>query len=177
MLRSLISENPVLLLFLVLGIGYVIGGIRFGSFQLGAVAGVLLAGLLLGHLGFESNPAIQSLGFVLFIFSVGYQAGPKFVQGAGQHFVTDFRHAGFIRRVHAANQSAGRFGALNPDTLLDIRRRAIDFRVLLNIFDHGAPVHQLAVGRLDGRMSDGAEDARTQFLFEPVHDGNHGGHQ
>ena len=62
------------------GIGYVIGGIRFGSFKLGAVAGVLLAGLLLGHLGFESNPAIQSLGFVLFIFSVGYQAGPKFVQ-------------------------------------------------------------------------------------------------
>ena len=80
MLQELIHGNPVLLLFLVLGIGYVIGGIRFGSFQLGSVAGVLLAGLLLGHLGFESNPAIQSLGFVLFIFSVGYQAGPKFVQ-------------------------------------------------------------------------------------------------
>jgi len=80
MLQSLIRDNPVLLLFLVLGIGYVIGGIRFGSFKLGAVAGVLLAGLLLGHLGFESNAAIQSLGFVLFIFSVGYQAGPKFVQ-------------------------------------------------------------------------------------------------
>jgi putative transport protein len=80
MLQSLIRDNPILLLFLVLGIGYVIGGIRFGSLQLGAVGGVLLAGLLLGHLGFESNPAIQSLGFVLFIFSVGYQAGPKFVQ-------------------------------------------------------------------------------------------------
>ena len=80
MLQSLIRDNPILLLFLVLGISYVIGGIRFGSFKLGAVAGVLLAGLLLGHLGFNSNPAIQSLGFVLFIFSVGYQAGPKFVQ-------------------------------------------------------------------------------------------------
>jgi hypothetical protein len=65
MLQELIHGNPVLLLFLVLGIGYVIGGIRFGSFQLGSVAGVLLAGLLLGHLGFESNPAIQSLGFVV----------------------------------------------------------------------------------------------------------------
>jgi putative transport protein len=80
MLHDLIQNNPVLLLFLVLGIGYVIGEMRFGSFQLGAVAGVLLAGLLLGHLGFEGNPAIQSFGFVLFIFSVGYQAGPKFVQ-------------------------------------------------------------------------------------------------
>jgi putative transport protein len=79
-LQDLIRDNPVLLLFLVLGIGYVIGGIRIGSFQLGPVAGVLFAGLLLGHFGFESNPAIQSLGFVLFIFSVGYQAGPRFIQ-------------------------------------------------------------------------------------------------
>ena len=77
---DLIREDPILLLFLVLGIGYVIGRLRFGPLRLGDVAGVLLAGLLLGHLGFESNPAIQSLGFVLFIFSVGYQAGPKFIQ-------------------------------------------------------------------------------------------------
>ena len=41
---------------------------------------MLLAGLLLGHFGFQSDPSIQSFGFVLFIFSVGYQAGPKFVQ-------------------------------------------------------------------------------------------------
>ena len=91
MLHDLIRDNPVLLLFLVLGIGYMIGGIRFGSFRLGAVAGVLLAGLLLGHLGFESNPAIQSFGFVLFIFSVGYQAGPRFVQAIqkdGRRYLT-----------------------------------------------------------------------------------------
>ncbi len=79
-LRASLSGDPVLLLFLVLGFGYMIGRIRFGSFQLGNVAGVLLAGLVFGHLGFESNAAIQSLGFVLFIFSVGYEAGPKFVQ-------------------------------------------------------------------------------------------------
>ena len=79
-LFELFSTNPVLLLFLVLGIGFLIGGIRFGSFQLGSVVGVLLAGLLMGHLGFEKNPAIQSLGITLFIFAVGYQAGPKFVE-------------------------------------------------------------------------------------------------
>ena len=79
-LFELLSGNPVLLLFLVLGIGFLIGGIRIGSFKFGSVLGVLLAGLLLGHFGFESNAAIQSFGFVLFIFAVGYQAGPKFIE-------------------------------------------------------------------------------------------------
>ena len=76
----MLISNPVLLLFLVLGIGFLIGGIRFGNFQLGSVAGVLIAGLLFGHLGFVGNPAIQSFGFVLFMISVGYQAGPRFIQ-------------------------------------------------------------------------------------------------
>ncbi len=79
-LFELLHNNDVLLLFLVLGIGFVIGGIRIGTFQLGPVVGVLMAGLWLGNYGFEGNPTIQTLGFVLFIFSVGYQAGPKFIQ-------------------------------------------------------------------------------------------------
>ena len=70
-IREMLSSNPVMLLFLVLAIGFLIGGIRFGNFQLGSVAGVLIAGLLFGHLGFESNPAIQSFGFVFFMFAEG----------------------------------------------------------------------------------------------------------
>lgn len=65
--------------FLVLGIGYLIGNIRIGSFSLGSVAGVLFAGLFFGYYGFRINPAAQMVGFALFIFSVGYQAGPGFV--------------------------------------------------------------------------------------------------
>jgi putative transport protein len=65
--------------FLVLGIGYIIGNIRIGSFSLGSVAGVLFAGLIFGYYGFRINPAAQMVGFALFIFSVGYQAGPGFV--------------------------------------------------------------------------------------------------
>jgi putative transport protein len=42
------------------------------------VAGVLFAGLFLGHFDFRMNAGIQSVGFALFIFSVGYQAGPRF---------------------------------------------------------------------------------------------------
>ncbi len=55
-LRELLADDPVLLLFLVLAIGFMIGRVRLGSVGLGPVVGVLVAGLLLGHLGFESDP-------------------------------------------------------------------------------------------------------------------------
>jgi len=65
--------------FLVLGIGYLIGKIRFGPVSLGSVAGVLFAGLIFGYFGFKISSSAQMIGFSLFIFSVGYQAGPGFV--------------------------------------------------------------------------------------------------
>jgi len=75
---SMLHTQPVLTLFLIIGMGYLIGGIRIGSFSLGPVAGVLFAGLFLGHYEFRMSPGAQSVGFALFIFSVGYQAGPRF---------------------------------------------------------------------------------------------------
>jgi len=73
-----LREQPVITLFLIFGVGYLIGNIRIGSFSLGPVAGVLFAGLFLGHYGFRMNPGVQSVGFAMFIFSVGFQAGPRF---------------------------------------------------------------------------------------------------
>jgi len=70
--------QPVLLIFLVLGLGYLIGGIRLFGISLGSAGGVLLAGLAFGHFGLKAAPNVQSFGFVLFIFCVGYQAGPRF---------------------------------------------------------------------------------------------------
>ncbi len=74
----LLQKQPVLTLFLILGIGYLIGGLKVRGFSLGSVAGVLFAGLFFGHFGFKMSPGAQSVGFALFIFSVGYQAGPRF---------------------------------------------------------------------------------------------------
>ena len=79
-LLELLRSQPVLTLFLILGMGYLIGAVRIGSFSLGPVAGVLFAGLFLGHFDFRMSPGAQSLGFALFIFSVGYQAGPRFLE-------------------------------------------------------------------------------------------------
>jgi putative transport protein len=76
---EILQKQPVLTLFLILGIGYLIGGIRIASFSLGPVAGVLFAGLFLGHFDFRMSAGAQAVGFALFIFSVGYQAGPRFL--------------------------------------------------------------------------------------------------
>jgi putative transport protein len=75
---EILHEQPVLALFLIIGMGYLIGGIRIGSFSLGPVTGVLFAGLFLGHFDFRMDAGAQAVGFALFIFSVGYQAGPRF---------------------------------------------------------------------------------------------------
>ena len=77
-INQILHTQPVLTLFLIIGSGYLIGRIPIGSFSFGPVAGVLFAGLFLGHFGFRMSPGAQSVGFALFIFSVGYQAGPRF---------------------------------------------------------------------------------------------------
>ena len=51
-----LKAQPVLTLFLILGTVYLIGNIRITGFSLGPVAGVLFAGLLLGHFGFLMSP-------------------------------------------------------------------------------------------------------------------------
>ena len=40
-----LREHPEVALFLVLALGYGLGGIRIGSFKLGPVLGVLIAGI------------------------------------------------------------------------------------------------------------------------------------
>lgn len=77
-LHAFLVAHPVGLLFLVIGIGYLIGKARIGSFDLGSVSGVLFAGLVFGYRGYDLSPQTQTMGFVLFIFSVGLQAGPRF---------------------------------------------------------------------------------------------------
>lgn len=75
---ELMHQQHTLMLFFILGLGYLIGNIRVASFSLGPVAGVLFAGLFFGYFDFRITAGAQSVGFALFIFSVGYQAGPRF---------------------------------------------------------------------------------------------------
>ncbi|MGD8640830.1 MAG: TrkA C-terminal domain-containing protein [Gammaproteobacteria bacterium] len=75
---ELLRSNGMLLLFLVIGLGYLIGNIKLGPMPVGPTIGVLLAALVFGHYGFEISPGVGTFGFALFIFSVGLQAGPSF---------------------------------------------------------------------------------------------------
>ena len=73
-------QNPFVLLFLVLGIGYLVGKLRLGGFGLG-VSAVLFVGLGFGALSPRvSLPEIvYQLGLILFVYTVGVSAGPGFL--------------------------------------------------------------------------------------------------
>ncbi|MEW6484201.1 MULTISPECIES: aspartate:alanine antiporter [Tatumella] len=75
---NLLSSNDVLLLFVVLSLGLCLGKLRLGSIQIGSSIGVLVMSLLLGQQHFSINTDALSLGFMLFIFCVGVEAGPNF---------------------------------------------------------------------------------------------------
>jgi len=75
---DLLSGNYILLLFVVLALGLCLGKLRLGSVQLGNSIGVLVVSLLLGQQHFAINTDALNLGFMLFIFCVGVEAGPNF---------------------------------------------------------------------------------------------------
>jgi putative transport protein len=65
-------------------VGLAFGRLEFRGVGLGATAGVLLAGLAFGYLGFSITNQTESLGFMLFIFCVGIEAGPNFFSAIAQ---------------------------------------------------------------------------------------------
>ena len=77
-LYDLFKQSPELVIFVAIGLGYLIGKVNIRGFELGPTGGVLLVGLLFGHFGFDGHPLLGTIGFILFIYSVGFQAGPRF---------------------------------------------------------------------------------------------------
>ncbi|HTO62127.1 MAG TPA: aspartate-alanine antiporter [Bradyrhizobium sp.] len=73
-----LRHYPEIAMFLTLAIGFWFGGLKFGSFSLGAVTSTLIAGLLIGQLDIPIAPVMQSTFFLMFLFAVGYGVGPQF---------------------------------------------------------------------------------------------------
>jgi putative transport protein len=76
---NLLSENAVLLLFLVAAIGYPLGKLSFRGVSLG-VSAVLFVGLLIGAIdpGIKLPEIIYQLGLVIFVYSIGLTSAPMF---------------------------------------------------------------------------------------------------
>jgi len=76
-----LAENPILTLFVVIGLGYLLGEISVRGFRFG-VAGVLFVGLAVGSVGPEISvpEVIPTLGLIIFIYTIGIQSGPEFFQ-------------------------------------------------------------------------------------------------
>ncbi|WWO99125.1 MAG: aspartate:alanine antiporter [Candidatus Dasytiphilus stammeri] len=75
---KLLNGNYILLLFVILTLGLCMGKLRIGTLQLGNSIGILLVSIIIGQQQFTVNTETFNLGFILFIFCVGIEAGPNF---------------------------------------------------------------------------------------------------
>ena len=81
-LAAFLAAQPLLTLFLVVGVGYAAGEVSLRGLSLG-VGAVLFVGLALGALvpGAAPPPLVGLLGLVMFLYNVGIQYGRQFVAG------------------------------------------------------------------------------------------------
>lgn len=87
--KTLLNSCPEIALFLAIAIGYGIGKIRFGSFQLGGVAGSLLAAVAISQIGIHIDSGVKAVLFALFIYAVGFQSGPQFFRSLGRQSIRE----------------------------------------------------------------------------------------
>ena len=83
---NILRNNPVIPIFLTLGLGFWIGQLKYKSFSLGPVAATLLIGVIIGQIGIDISPTVRVVFFTLFLFSIGYSVGPQFfrsLKGSG----------------------------------------------------------------------------------------------
>lgn len=87
---ELLANNPILIFFIVVAIGYPLGRVRVGGFRLG-VASVLFSGLAIGALEqrFALPSTLYLFGLTLFIYTIGLASGPSFVASFKRQGVRD----------------------------------------------------------------------------------------
>lgn len=76
MLDSLLSST-IFVLFIIIALGFIVGKISIKGITLD-VSAVIFVALLFGHFGIVVPESLGTFGMVLFIFSIGIQAGPGF---------------------------------------------------------------------------------------------------
>ena len=80
-ITDLFRSHPELAIYLVLGVGFLVGRIHIKGFSLGIVTSVLLVGVVVGQLDIPMTGALKQTAFLLFLFAIGYKVGPQFFAG------------------------------------------------------------------------------------------------
>jgi putative transport protein len=78
-LARLFTKYPEMAVYLAIGIGYLIGRLKFRGVGLGVVTGSLLAGIFVGNFfHVPVSDQAKAMLFLLFLFGIGYSVGPSF---------------------------------------------------------------------------------------------------
>ena len=75
-----LRANPSLAVFLTIGIGFLVGQLKYKAFSLGTVTSVLLVGVVVGQLNIPIPGPLKDVFFLMFLFAIGYSVGPQFFQ-------------------------------------------------------------------------------------------------
>jgi putative transport protein len=80
-LARLLTKYPEMGIYLAVGLGYLVGRLKFRGVGLGVVTGSLLGGILIGNFFLVPvSDQAKSIVFLLFLFGIGYSVGPSFFQ-------------------------------------------------------------------------------------------------
>ena len=82
MARDIIGTQPILAMFLAIGVGYLVGQINIGGFSLG-VGAVLFVGLAIGAFAPKAQITgpIGLTGLIMFLYGIGILYGRQFFEG------------------------------------------------------------------------------------------------
>lgn len=88
---QILSEYPLLLLFVVASLGYLIGNISIKGNSLG-VAAILFTGLFFGAIDarLQIPEIILLLGLSIYVYSIGLSSGPAFFESYRKNGIRDF---------------------------------------------------------------------------------------
>lgn len=70
-------QEGYIALFLIICIGYIIGNIKFKGISLD-ISAIIFVALVFGHHGIMMPKIIEKIGLILFVYTIGIQAGPGF---------------------------------------------------------------------------------------------------
>jgi hypothetical protein len=98
-MHALLDTVPYIALFAAIGIGVLIGKPSFKGVSLGPIAGTLVAAVVIGQWHFDISGPFKSIMFALFIYSIGYMAGPSFVHAFSRKAWRQLVQATFIALI------------------------------------------------------------------------------